>query len=179
MLSAKPSTNIWLFLMIFIFSYNQFFIRIGQKEILPHYIYRFILCSIDKATSVAIHILPGIFHYLIRWCPKLSPDNQLPNLLPLSWREQFLYPLGIYFTWQLIYFGIQFTIIEKDATLVTSLRFMAGDAKNPCTIYGTKLAVKLSKVLLKLYISIALHTVIPQLTRFPIVRICITQFLTL
>ena len=117
------------------------------KIFLPKWDYRInqniLFCSMDKATSIAIHILPGLFYYLIRWCPNLSPDNQLPNLLPLSWTEQFLYPLGIYITWQLIHFCIQFTIIEKDPTLVTSLRYLAGDAKNPCTIYGTKLAVKL------------------------------------
>ena len=130
------------------------------KIFLPKWDYRInqniLFCSMDKATSIAIHILPGLFYYLIRWSPNLSPDNQLPNLLPLSWTEQFLYPLGIYITWQLIHFCIQFTIIEKDPTLVTSLRYLAGDAKNPCTIYGTKLAVKLGiSISLKLYITIA------------------------
>ena len=65
----------------------------------------------------------------------------------LTWSEQFAYPLCFYLSWQLIYFCIQFTHIEKDQTLVTSLRHLARDHKNPFMILIYKLATYLGKFL--------------------------------
>ena len=67
------------------------------------------------------------------------------NMNPLTFKEQFYYPLIFYLAWQLFYFYIQFTIIEKDRSLVTSLRWLAKDHKNPMSHYGTKLAIYLGK----------------------------------
>ena len=102
--------------------------------------------SMDKVTSFAIHILPGTFYYLLRWNPKLSPDShQLPNFTSLTWTEQFLNPLTFYIIWQIFYLIIHYTVIEKDPTLVTSIRHLCKDTKNPSHKLGAKLAVKLGK----------------------------------
>ena len=108
--------------------------------------------SMDKVTSFAIHILPGTFYYLLRWNPKLSDavdinnsTAQLANFTPLTWTEQFLNPLVFYIIWQIFYLIIHYTVIEKDPTLVTSIRHLTKDTKNPSHKMGAKLAVKLGK----------------------------------
>ena len=101
--------------------------------------------SIDKVTSFALHIMPGLACYLLRWDPRMKDLASLPQdgLTSLTWSEQFLYPLAFYLTWQCLYLYIQFTIIEKDKTLVTSLRHLAQDYKNPATKVGYRMAVAL------------------------------------
>ena len=97
-----------------------------------------------QVTSFAIHIMPGLFHYLLRWDSRMWNGLEV-KFTSLTWSEQFFYPLCFYLTWQLVYFYIQFTYIEKDKTLVTSLRHLARDHKNPSTILGYKLATYLGK----------------------------------
>ena len=131
--------------------------------------------SIDKVTSFALHILPGICYfriylmrfvrinliiynylekpyfpgltcYLMRWDSRLHEAGLAASTMnPLTLTEQFLNPMMFYLTWQMFYFYIQFTIIEKDKTLITSLRHLARDHKNPSTKLGTKLAINLGK----------------------------------
>ena len=106
--------------------------------------------SIDKVTSFAIHILPGTFYYLLRWNPKLWPNNKIPLISRLTWSEQFYYPLVFYLLWQIFYLIVHFVVIEKDPTLITSIRHLTRDKKNPATKAGTNLAIKLGNFL-KLY----------------------------
>ena len=61
----------------------------------------------------------------------------------LTFQEQFVYPLTFYSVWQLWYLFITFTVVEKDKTLMTSMRYLAKDHKNPMTIVGGKLAIYL------------------------------------
>ena len=82
----------------------------------------------------------------MRWNTNLQDAGlAAKHMNPLTLQEQFVYPMTFYFAWQLFYSYIQFTIIEKDKTLVTSLRHLAKDHKNPSTKMGTKLAVRLGK----------------------------------
>lgn len=100
--------------------------------------------SIDKVTSFALHMMPPLLCYLMRWNTNLQDAGlAAKHMNPLTFQEQFVYPMTFYLAWQLFYSYIQFTIIEKDKTLVTSLRHLAKDHKNPSTKMGTKLAVRL------------------------------------
>ena len=102
--------------------------------------------SVDKVTSFALHVLPALTCYLIKWDQRMVDaglGQEKWNSLTFS--EVFLYPMGFYLSWQLFYFYIQFTIIEKDKALITSLRHLANDAKNPSTKVGYKLATYLGK----------------------------------
>jgi len=100
--------------------------------------------SVDKVTSFALHIMPGLMCYLYRWDTRLQDAGLAPtSMAPLTLKEQFVYPMTFYLAWQLFYTCVQFTVIEKDRTLVTSLRHLAKDHKNPSTKMGTKLAIRL------------------------------------
>lgn len=99
--------------------------------------------SLDKVTSFALHIMPCLTYYLLRWDERMIQAGLATQLKSLSWTEQFYYPLCFYLSWQLFYFYVQFTVIEKDKELVTSLRHLANDHKNPSTKMGTKLAIKM------------------------------------
>jgi len=100
--------------------------------------------SLDKVTSFALHIMPGLMCYLYRWDTRLQDAGLAPqSMSPLTLKEQFVYPMTFYLAWQLFYTCVQFTVIEKDRTLVTSLRHLAKDHKNPSTKFGTKMAVRL------------------------------------
>ena len=67
-------------------------------------------------------------------------------LKPLTYTEQFFWPMTFYLCWQFFYFYLQYAYIEKDKTLVTSLRYLVRDSKNPTTKYGYKVAIKLGFV---------------------------------
>lgn len=101
--------------------------------------------SIDKVTSFALHIFPGLNYYLLKWDHRMMDHGLAVPIDNLTWEEQFLYPMTFYLTWQMFYFYLQYTVIEKDKSLVTSLRYLVGDHKNPSTKLGYKWAVKLGK----------------------------------
>ena len=89
--------------------------------------------------------------YLYRWDTRLQDAGLAPTTMtPLTLQEQFVYPMSFYLAWQLFYTCVQFTVIEKDKTLITSLRHLAKDHKNPAVKMGTKLAVRLGKKIVKI-----------------------------
>ena len=102
--------------------------------------------SVDKVTSFALHIMPALTYYLLKWDERMVSAGLAVELKPLTWSEQFYYPLCFYLIWQLIYFYVQYTVIEKDKTLITSLRYLVNDHKNPSTQVGSKLAVRMGKL---------------------------------
>ena len=88
----------------------------------------------------------GLICHLMRFDTRLQAAGfAQKNLGPLTLKEQFFYPMIFYVVWQLFQLFIQFTVIEKDQTLVTSLRYLAKDQKNPMTKFFTKLAIFLGK----------------------------------
>ena len=88
----------------------------------------------------------GLICHLMRFDTRLQVAGLAQkNLGSLTLKEQFFYPLIFYVAWQLFQLFIQFTVIEKDQTLVTSLRYLAKDHKNPMTKFFTKLALFLGK----------------------------------
>ena len=89
--------------------------------------------------------MPCLTYYLLKWDERMIQAGLATTLGPLSWTEQFYYPLCFYLSWQLFQFYVQFAFIEKDKELITSLRHLVKDYKNPMTKIGTKLAIKLGK----------------------------------
>ena len=114
-------------------------------------------------TSFAIHILPGTFYYLLRWNPKLWPNDKIPLITRLTWSEQFYYPLVFYLLWQIFYLIVHFVVIEKDPTLITSIRHLTRDKKNPATKAGTKLAIKLGNFFKNCIFSVVFLDLEPKL----------------
>ena len=90
--------------------------------------------------------MPALTYYLLKWDERMVSAGLAVELKPLTWSEQFYYPFCFYLVWQLIYFYIQYTVIEKDKTLITSLRYLVNDHKNPSTKVGSKLAVRMGKL---------------------------------
>jgi len=68
-----------------------------------------ILQLLLQVTSFAIHIMPAIFHYLLRWEPQMKFGND--HSLHLT--NFILYPLFIYLLWQAVYLFIQFNYIDE------------------------------------------------------------------
>lgn len=86
--------------------------------------------------------MPNLLHYLKRW-------DRAWDFTELSLAEQFFFPLCFILTWQILYFAIQFTYIEKDKTLVTTFRHFCGSPKSHVTKLCTKVAILFGKLHLK------------------------------
>lgn len=83
--------------------------------------------SLDKVTSVFIHIFPGLLAFSLRW---YSPTPVPPmSLIPV-----FGYSILLYCFWQLCYFlkteYLDREILASDPDLQTSLRWLSMDSKN-------------------------------------------------
>lgn len=78
--------------------------------------------SVDKYTSIHIHILPP----LVAWCERWKNSDVLNS--PIDLRGCLLHPVLFYFAWQIVY--IYFTeiqdkdIIESDGEIETSMRYL-------------------------------------------------------
>lgn len=88
--------------------------------------------SLDKLTSIFIHVFPPLTLHLYRWglipSASITPDDSL------SWSDLTLLPAGLYLAWQLgFFFMTEFWFADRlasDPTLVTSVRYLAKDKKN-------------------------------------------------
>ena len=78
--------------------------------------------SLDKMTSFFIHIMPPLTCYLQRW--DVIPGSTPEEGLSLSLMSAIVLPMFLYSVWQIFYLYIQFTVIDKDPELVTSLRYL-------------------------------------------------------
>ncbi|KAN0003729.1 hypothetical protein ACTFIZ_009890 [Dictyostelium cf. discoideum] len=83
--------------------------------------------SLDKATSVIVHIFPSLVTYSLRWNDEFlfSKENQIeePN-----WKNFYLYPIVAYSIWQLVYFfwvGKFKKDTIKENNYTTSLSFLS------------------------------------------------------
>ena len=63
-------------------------------------------------TSFSIHILPAIFHYLLRWEPTMRPSAD-ESLELLDLQDFLVYPLVLYLAWQSFYLFVQFNYIDR------------------------------------------------------------------
>merc|ERR1711971_1473225 len=89
--------------------------------------------SLDKLTSFFLHFFPPLHLHLFRWglipCPAIKKEDFL------DLREGLLLPMILYAIWQVVYLviteGLLHKAMKKDPTLVTSMRYLAQDTKNP------------------------------------------------
>lgn len=94
--------------------------------------------SLDKITSVFIHLGPPLLMYELRW---MTPNFILtthPEFNHISWSEAVFYPMCFYFLWQ-VYYTIRIdwltsqTIEEND--MWTSFRYMTSDRNRDTWMY--------------------------------------------
>jgi len=90
--------------------------------------------SLDKVTSYFLHVLPTMVVHGVRWNTIPSPLNldDESSLPLLTWIGH--YPMA-YMAWQLMYLfltGVVFAkSLQQDPNLITSVRYLARDKKNP------------------------------------------------
>jgi len=97
--------------------------------------------SLDKMTSFYIHIMPALTCYLQRW--DCIPGSVPSSGLSLSFSEAVVIPMTLYSLWQAFYLYIQYTVIDHDQELVTSLRYLTQCPKNPMYIITMDVCVRL------------------------------------
>ena len=96
--------------------------------------------SLDKVTSIAIHLLPALLTYLQRWnhtspmCPNDDDDDDDDNC-SIGIQGALFEPLLFYMFWQFLYI-IKTEVMDRKVMLAnpniqTSLRWLTRDAKNP------------------------------------------------
>jgi hypothetical protein len=93
----------------------------------------FVFHSLDKVTSIAIHLLPGLLTYLERW-------NENGRMCPtkdecrIGIQGALLEPLLFYMFWQFLYIlkteVMDRQIMKDNPDIQTSLRWLTRDSKN-------------------------------------------------
>lgn len=92
--------------------------------------------SLDKVTSIVIHLLPGLLTFIQRWSVdgKMCPPENYTNECSLGITGSILEPLLFYSAWQAMYIMKTEVIDRKrflaDPSLQTSLRWLTRDKKN-------------------------------------------------
>merc|ERR1719323_1154639 len=89
--------------------------------------------SLDKLTSFFLLFFPPLHLHLFRW--GLIPCKAIEREDSLSLHEGLLLPMLLYAIWQVVYLviteGLLHKAMEEDSSLVTSMRYLAQDTKNP------------------------------------------------
>jgi len=97
--------------------------------------------SLDKMTSFYIHIMPALTCYLQRW--DVIPGSVPEEGLSLSFTEAIITPMMLYSAWQAFYLYIQYTVIDHDLELVTSMRYLTQSPRNPMYIITMDVCIRL------------------------------------
>lgn len=95
--------------------------------------------DLDKVTSIAIHLLPGLLTYIERWkengnSPMCYKDETLDECNTIGWTGAYFHPFLFYGSWQILYI-LKTEIIDRrhmkaDPSIQTSLRWLTRDKKN-------------------------------------------------
>eukprot|EP00049_Salpingoeca_infusionum_P006920 m.112824 g.112824 ORF g.112824 m.112824 type:complete len:449 (+) comp13491_c0_seq3:89-1435(+) len=110
--------------------------------------------SLDKVTSVYIHILPPLATYCWRWFPgyestrqHICTDPQDPSTCSTDMYTAFVYPYAFYLTWQVFYYIVVDVVHSKefkeDQELQTSLRWLYRSESSATTKVMRHVAVAL------------------------------------
>lgn len=103
--------------------------------------------SLDKVTSFAVHFLPAMLYYLLRWEPRISGATEQETCYAytpdLTFTSAFLLPVCFWLCWQFGYVYFQFTYLDKHPELVISQRYLVADGRKTLTKYGYKLGIHL------------------------------------
>ncbi|EKX48936.1 hypothetical protein GUITHDRAFT_46972, partial [Guillardia theta CCMP2712] len=99
----------------------------------------FVFHSVDKVTSVYIHLFPSLF----TWCERWHGDEAAKQ--PMTLDGWLMSPLKFYMLWQIFYL-VQTEVIDRkklddDPTIKTSLRWLAQDKRSA----PNKIALKLCR----------------------------------
>lgn len=99
--------------------------------------------SLDKVTSIAIHILPGLLTYIERWSDEGVICRQSDAACgPLEFLPTILDCVGFYIIWQVLYIAkteiIDRKRFQQDPTIQTSLRWLTRDSKNVMHVMAKK-----------------------------------------
>ncbi|GAM28975.1 hypothetical protein SAMD00019534_121510, partial [Acytostelium subglobosum LB1] len=119
--------------------------------------------SLDKATSVLIHILPAIVTASVRWhiLPATHPIDK--ESLTATWTETFWIPMFFYLLWQTIYVYVmllrQNTIRERN--YITTLNFLTNHQSN--SIVSRILNILPTKKVYIFMLSQLLYTILTML----------------
>ena len=85
--------------------------------------------SLDKTTSVYLHVLPAVVSYVWRWSPEQQAECLRTGSCHLSLLEWFGFPLAFYTIWQVLYLlyteVLMVDHLNADPALETSLRYLA------------------------------------------------------
>jgi len=96
--------------------------------------------DIDKIASIYIHLMPGLLFYNLRWYGNIHENETLSAL-------DVLLAVFVYIFWQILYCikteYIDHEKLNQNPKLMTSLRYMASDYKNPTAIATLKICRKL------------------------------------
>lgn len=141
----------WLFNILFIYTNGPMTIAIivWRNSLVFH--------DYDKITSVYIHLLPCMLYYVGRWYkhePLYTLQDTTVSCIKIQSNTDtsltiidFINASGVYLLWQLFYF-IKTEVIDKDVLnchpeLITSLRWLSKDTKNPLAKAILKLCRKI------------------------------------
>lgn len=114
--------------------------------------------SLDKMTSLFIHIIPALLSFAQRWYTNGTVKNDDSSTIvmrfvmcnddcKLSMMEWFGWPLVSYVTWQFLYLFITECAcrrtLERDQDIQTSMRWLSADRKNGFNKFCKKICRKL------------------------------------
>ncbi|KYQ93629.1 hypothetical protein DLAC_05011 [Tieghemostelium lacteum] len=98
--------------------------------------------SLDKATSVFIHILPSVVTYSLRWnSPEILATVDKQDI-GIGWRQFFFYPILFYVLWQCVYLVYVYQMrkdVVREKGYITSLELLSRIPKNKKPSFITKL----------------------------------------
>jgi len=84
--------------------------------------------SLDKITSLFIHLSPPMVMYALRWKPHDS-KYFVPTTEEVSFWYMFLWPLPVYLLWQFIYWLKVYVVSKHKTDRITSARWLLGSKK--------------------------------------------------
>ena len=100
-----------------------------------------------QVTSFAIHFLPALLYYLLRWETRLAGESSentcYEYTTDLTFTTGFLQPVSFWLFWQFSYVYFQFSYLDKHPELVISQRYLVADGKKTLTKYGYKMGIHL------------------------------------
>jgi len=102
--------------------------------------------SCDKLTSFFLHSFPPLTLHLYRW--GCIPSKIFENEDSLKLSEWLFYPLILYIVWQVGYIFVTGVLLSKklkeDPDLITSVRYLTRDKKNPLKLLIVKILMQLN-----------------------------------
>jgi len=101
--------------------------------------------SLDKVTSFFLHAFPPVVCHGLRW-KLIANDMDLTQSSSLTLSSQLIRPFSFYVVWQIGYLFITECILRQhlhnDKSIVTSVRYLSRDKKNPIVNHVTNMCAK-------------------------------------